>query len=88
MKCPIWSKREANKIGKTEAGSQRFRCFVCQHKYTPKQKARGYDFALCRQAVRLYVDGMNLRRIGRHLDVTHRTVARRDIVFKLPIFLA
>jgi len=28
-----------------------------------------------RQALQLYVDGMNLRRIGRHLGVHHRTVS-------------
>jgi transposase-like protein len=28
-----------------------------------------------KQAVQLYVDGMNLRRIGRHLGVHHRTVS-------------
>ena len=77
MKCPKCGAIEKqNKIGKTVAGSQRYRCFVCQHKYTPQKKARGYDFALRRQAVQLYVDGMNLRRIGRHLGITHRTVAR------------
>jgi transposase-like protein len=27
------------------------------------------------QAIRLYVDGMNLRRIARHLGVVHQTVA-------------
>jgi transposase-like protein len=27
------------------------------------------------QAVQLYVDGMNLRRIARHLGVVHQTVA-------------
>jgi uncharacterized protein YjcR len=28
-----------------------------------------------KQAVQLYVDGMNLRRIGRHLGIHHRTVS-------------
>ena len=27
------------------------------------------------QALKLYVDGMNLRRIGRHLGLHHRTVS-------------
>jgi transposase-like protein len=77
MKCPKCGAIEKqNKIGKTEAGSQRWRCFVCQHKYTPEKKARGYDAGLRQQAIRLYVDGINLRRIGRHLGITHRTVAR------------
>lgn len=77
MKCPkCGASEKQNKIGKTVSGSQRWRCFVCQHKYTPEKKARGYDAALRRQAIRLYVDGMNLRRIGRHLGIAHRTVSR------------
>ena len=28
-----------------------------------------------KQALQLYVDGMNLRRIGRHLGIHHRTVS-------------
>ena len=47
----------------------------CGCKYTPDKKARGYDAAVRKQAIRLYADGMNLRRIGRHLKVHHRTVS-------------
>jgi transposase-like protein len=76
MKCPKCSATaKQNKIGKTSAGSQRYRCFVCQCKYTPEKKQRGYDTALRKQAVQLYVDGMNLRRIARHLGIHHSTVA-------------
>ena len=35
---------------------------------------RGYNLALRRQALKLYVDGMNFRRIARHLEVNHQTV--------------
>ena len=28
-----------------------------------------------KKAIQLYVDGMNLRRIGRHLGIHHRTVS-------------
>jgi transposase-like protein len=48
---------------------------VCQCKYTPEKKQRGYDLALRKQAVQLYVDGTNLRRIGRLLGIHHRTVS-------------
>jgi transposase-like protein len=63
------------KIGRTKAGSQRYQCQHCQRKYTPVPKAQGYADSLRQQAVRLYVDGMNLRRIARHLGVVHQTVA-------------
>jgi transposase len=38
------------------------------------------------QAVRMYVDGMNLRRIGRHLGVNHQSVANwvKAYVAQLP----
>ena len=47
----------------------------CQIKYTPQPKAWAYPDAMRKQALQLYVDGMNLRRIARHLGVHHRTVS-------------
>ena len=63
------------KNGRTAAGSQRYRCHACRRKYTPDPQPQGYDADLRRQATQLYVDGMNLRRIGRTLGVVHQTVA-------------
>jgi transposase-like protein len=42
---------------------------------TPEKKPHGYDLQICKQALQLYVDGMNLRRTARHLGIHHRTVA-------------
>jgi transposase len=47
----------------------------CGCKYTPVQKPRGYDLEIRKKAIQMYVDGMNLRRIGRHLGLHHRTVS-------------
>ena len=47
----------------------------CGCKYTPEPKPRGYPDEMRKQALQLYVDGMNLRRIGRHLGIHHRTVS-------------
>jgi len=47
----------------------------CGCKYTPQPKPRGYDLELRKKAIQLYVDGMNLRRIGRHLGLHHRTIS-------------
>ena len=47
----------------------------CNRKYTPEPKAQGYPESLRKQAAEMYVDGMNLRKIARHLKVHHRTVA-------------
>jgi transposase-like protein len=62
------------KAGRTEAGSQRYLCKYCQRKYTPEPKQAGYSDELRQQAMRLYVDGVNFRRIARHLGVNHQTV--------------
>ena len=76
MECPnCQSKIKQHKVGKTTAGSQRYRCYVCKHTYTPVKKARGYGDELRQQALRMYVDGINLRRIGRQLGIHHQTVA-------------
>ena len=63
------------KNGRTAAGSQRYWCRCCGRKYTPEPKAQGYPPEMRRQALRMYVDGGNLRRIGRTLGVVHQTVA-------------
>ena len=75
-KCPKCSNTaRQNKAGLTPAGSQRYRCMFCGSKYTPVKKRHGYELQLRKQAIRLYVDGMNLRRTARHLGVHHRTIA-------------
>jgi transposase-like protein len=47
----------------------------CKCKYTPDPKPRGYPEEIRKQALQMYVDGMNLRRIGRQLGLHHRTVS-------------
>ena len=47
----------------------------CGSKYTPEPKPRGYPDELRQQALQMYVDGLNLRRIGRHLGIHHRTIS-------------
>jgi transposase-like protein len=74
--CPhCHSSERQNRAGQTAAGSQRYRCCFCQRKYTPDPKLQGCAPAVRRRAVQWYVDGMNLRRIGRHLGVHHQSVA-------------
>ena len=74
-RCPHCGKTERQvKSGLTRAGSQRYRCKLCGKRYTPNPKQKGYPRALRRQAVRMYVDGMNFRRIARHLGVHHQSV--------------
>ncbi|NPV75626.1 MAG: helix-turn-helix domain-containing protein [Anaerolineae bacterium] len=47
----------------------------CQIKYTPNPKPWAYPEEVRRKALQMYVDGMNLRRIARHLGLHHRTVS-------------
>ena len=47
----------------------------CNRKYTPEPKSQGYPESVRQRAAEMYVDGMNLRKIARHLKVHHRTVA-------------
>ncbi len=43
-------------------------------RYTSESKDRGYPESMRRQAVRLYADGVNLRRIARQLGVNRQSV--------------
>ena len=62
------------KAGKTATGSQRYKCKPCHRVYTPEPKQQGYPDEMRHQAVQMYVDGMSLRQIGRHLGIDHKTV--------------
>ena len=73
--CPnCHQTQQQRKIGFTAAGSQRYQCRACGRRYTPEPKVPGYPDQLRRQAVALYVDGLNFRRIARHLQVHHQTI--------------
>jgi transposase-like protein len=73
--CPYCQNNERQvKIGLNASGSQRYQCKDCGRKYTPEPTEQGYPEELRQQAVRLYVDGMNFRRIARQLGVHHQTV--------------
>jgi transposase-like protein len=75
-----------NRAGKTDAGSQRYRCMHCNRKYTPDPKPQGYPASMRKKAAEMYVDGGNLRRIARQLKVAPRTVALwvTDVAEALP----
>ena len=73
--CPYCQRTKHQvKAGRNASGTQRYKCKVCQRRYTPEPKAQGYSDDVRRQAVQMYVDGMNFRRIARTLGVAHRSV--------------
>lgn len=76
MKCPNCEQEaRQHKIGKTKAGSQRYRCYYCRTSYTPEKKKSGYSATVRQKAIRHYVDGSGFRRTGRQLGVSHQSVA-------------
>src|SRR5258707_2142427 len=62
------------KAGLTQSGSQRYRCQHCKRRHTPQPKQAGYPDEMRQQAVQMYIDGVNYRRIGRLLQVDHVSV--------------
>jgi transposase-like protein len=45
----------------------------CDHHYTPEPKLNGYPEHVKQQAIRLYLEGTNFRRIGRLLSVNYQS---------------
>jgi|SRR5687768_11941053 len=73
--CPhCASSEQQTKSGHTRTGSQRYKCRECRRIYTPDPKPLGYPDETKREAVRLYLEGTNFRRIGRVLGVNHQSV--------------
>lgn len=74
--CPYCQSRDEQvKNGLNPSGTQRYRCNRCQRSYTPQRKRYGYGPEVRERAIRLYVEGINLRRIARILGVNHQSVA-------------
>jgi len=72
--CPYCHDNEnQTKAGKTKVGSQRWRCKLCQRRYTPEPRQM-YTDTMRRQAVKLYADGAGYRQIARHFGIDHVTV--------------
>jgi transposase-like protein len=63
------------KAGLNRSGSQRYKCKACRRYTTPDPKVNGYPLDDHVQALKYYLEGNGLRRIGRYLHVAHQTVA-------------
>lgn len=76
MKCRYCQEENQQiKDGRNKSGTQKYLCKLCQRRYTPEPAANGYKDEVRQQAIKLYVDGMNLRRIGRHLGISPQSAA-------------
>ena len=62
------------KDGHNRSGSQRHKCQHCGKRYTPFPKERGYSREIREKAIKMYIDGINFRRIGRFLGVHNQSV--------------
>ena len=72
--CPYCQSSENQvKAGKNKSGSQKYLCKRCGRRNTP-EPSQMYGDEIRLQAVKLSVDGMNYRRIARHLGVDHKTI--------------
>jgi transposase-like protein len=74
-RCPHCEATEdQTTYGRTLRGSQRYKCRTCARVYTPEPLPLGYGDDIKREAVRLYLEGTNFRRIGRILSVNPQSV--------------
>ena len=74
-KCPYCQDEQRQvKAGKNLSGTQRMKCQICGRRYTPEAKEQGYPSRLRELAVKMSVDGLNYRRIGRLLGVDHKSI--------------
>lgn len=74
--CPHCQSTERQvKSGFNRTGSQRLQCQSCRRQYTPRPNPLGYDEKTREAALKLYLEGNGLRRIGRLLSVNHQSVA-------------
>ncbi len=63
------------RFGYNRTGTQRYHCTQCRRVFTPDAKPEGIAAAIRQQALQLYLTGMSLRKIGKHLGVHHQSVA-------------
>jgi transposase-like protein len=76
--CPYCRSSERQvKSGFNRTGSQRLQCQACRCQYTPEPLPLGYTDQTREQAIRLYLEGNGLRRIGRLLSDNHQSVANQ-----------
>jgi transposase-like protein len=75
LTCPTCQATDRQtKSGSNDSGSPRRHCQHCGRTYTPKPKHKGYETEKRQMALRMYVDGINFRRIARLIGVHHQTV--------------
>jgi len=76
-KCPNCGETEKqHSIGKTSAGSRRYRCTKCKREYTPNPKKREYGQSERKEALRLLLLGNSGRAVGKALGMNKSNAYR------------
>ena len=74
MQCPECKSTHINKNGKKK-GKQNYICVDCQRQFLDcYQIQKGYSDELKRECLKMYVNGMGFRAIGRVKGISHVTV--------------
>jgi transposase-like protein len=75
--CPYCGATERqNSIGKTKAGSKRYRCQMCKRDYTPDPKKWAYTEEEKKSAMRLLLLGNTGRGVGKALGMNKSNAYR------------
>lgn len=74
MECKHCGSKDWRKNGFTR-GFQRYNCRECKRNWTLR-KSRAYDISVRFQALKLYLEGLGFRSIGRILNVSNVTVLK------------
>lgn len=76
-KCPRCGATEhQHSIGKTKAGSRRYRCALCKKEYTPNPKKWRYSEEEKTEALRLLLAGNTGRGVGKMLKMNKSNAYR------------
>jgi len=76
-KCPKCGATEKqHSIGKTRAGSRRYRCVICKREYTPNPKKHAYTESERKEALRLLLLGNSGRGVGKALGMNKSNAYR------------
>ena len=74
MECPECKSHHVHKNGKKK-GKQNYICVDCQRQFLDSyQMQKGYSDELKRECLKIYVNGMGFRAIGRVKNVSHVAV--------------
>ena len=77
IKCPKCEGYEGQwKVGLTKAGSQRYKCGICNKRYTPEPKKWVYTEEERKDALKLMALGLSGRKIGAYKQMHHDNIYR------------